>query len=313
MPKAIETLKNLKAGHFGLGVHGGGPASVKQAVHDGDTIIVRALGNLSVRFLGIDTPEISFMPPGKQSFVGIGHADWEAFLSNPFDPRWQLPDFPQPLRDYLEARVGPGCAANHHRHAMIAQRGLEAEVEADQNRLGHDNESFRFFLAFAHEVMDRYGRLLGYINVETDESPRPADYNARLLERALALPYFIWPNVNPFRRQPSLPDAVPAPGRAAAVADEEKTLRQAREMIRTARAEKRGLFDANDPLRLEAFELRYLAGRRLPGRWLVDLSGSADELVPPHRYFEIPHPEDRLWIPEAYVPLFVEKGWRRGA
>lgn|GEM_PF-4417157 len=48
MAKAIETLKTLKVGHFGLGQHGDAPGSVRQQVHDGDTINVRALGNFGV-------------------------------------------------------------------------------------------------------------------------------------------------------------------------------------------------------------------------------------------------------------------------
>jgi hypothetical protein len=35
-------------------------------------------------------------------------------------------------------------------------------------------------------------------------------------------------------------------------------------------------------------------------------------LVPPQFYFEVANPEDRLFVPAEYVPLFVERGWRRG-
>ena len=62
MTKAIEQLPSgLIIGHAALGLHGGKPGSVRQQVHDGDTIIVRAPGNFGVRFLGIDAPEISFL------------------------------------------------------------------------------------------------------------------------------------------------------------------------------------------------------------------------------------------------------------
>jgi endonuclease YncB( thermonuclease family) len=311
MAKAIATVKTLTVGRFGLGLHGEAPGSVRQQVHDGDTIIVRALGNFSIRFLGIDTPEISFTLPGRKSFTGTAHDDWEAFLSDPFAPAWQLPSQPDALSEHLRRRTGPGCAANHHRHARAAERALEHEIVEDMRRLERTQKSLEFFLAFAGEVMDGYGRLLGYVNGSTQENPRPPDYNLRLLTAGLAMPYFIWPNINPFRRQPSRLEAVPDPGQAGAIARGERTLREARESVAAARADGLGIFAADDPLQLEPFELRFLAGRRLPNRWLIDLSSDSDTLLAPERYAEVPNAEDRLWIPAEFVPLFVEKGWRR--
>lgn len=313
MAKAIEDIAGLKVGHFGLGTHGAGIGSVKQQVHDGDTIIVRTLGNLSIRFLGVDTPEVSItLPPGGR-FESIGGASWAAFLDDPFSDRFGAIALAPALQRHLAARVGSGCAANHFKHAQAAQRALEAEVQADLDAAAVERSEFRFFLAFASEVMDGYGRLLGYVNKEQRSKPRPPDYNGRLLAAGFALPYFIWPNINPFRKQTSMVDAVPPPGGAAALANRESSLRAARMAVRAARDEQRGVFEAADPLRLEPFELRYLAGRRPPSRWVLDLTSDGDMLLPPQRYFEIPNPEDRLFVPEQYVALFVEKGWRRGA
>lgn len=312
MAKAIEDIGGLKVGHFGLGTHGAGIGSVPQQVHDGDTVVVRALGNLSVRFLGVDTPEVSIsLPPGGR-FESIGGTNWAAFLDDPFNDRFGLIDLAPALKAHLATRVGAGCAANHFRHAQLAQQALEREVQADVDAAGVERKDFRFFVAFAGEVMDGYGRLLGYINVEKKEAPRPPDYNSRLLTAGFALPYFIWPNINPFRRQGSLIEAVPVPGTAALVASRESALRAARLAVRAARAEQRGVFDGADPLRLAPFELRFLAGRRAPNRWVIDLSSDSDVLLPPQRYIEIPNEEDRLYVPAEYVPLWVERGWRRG-
>jgi hypothetical protein len=312
MAKAIEEIGGLKVGHFGLGEHGAGVGTVAQQVHDGDTIMVRAFGNLSVRFLGVDTPEISIaLPPGGR-FESIGGEGWASFLADPFADRFGVIDLAPGLRANLAARVGADCAANHYRHALAAQRALEAEIEADLRASGDDRTTFRFFVAFAGEVMDAYGRLLGWINRAQRETPRPPDYNSRLLAGGFALPYFIWPNVNPFRRQPSAIEAVPVPGTAAAVAAREVSLREARRAVRAARDGGKGVFAPGDPLRLEPFELRYLAGRRAPTRWVIDLSSDSDLLLPPQRYHEIARPEDRLNVPPEYVPLFVERGWRRG-
>ena len=53
MSKAIEELKSgLKVGHVALGLYGKSQGTVKQEVHDGDTITVRAEGNFGIRFLG---------------------------------------------------------------------------------------------------------------------------------------------------------------------------------------------------------------------------------------------------------------------
>jgi hypothetical protein len=60
---------------------------------------------------------------------------------------------------------------------------------------------------------------------------------------------------------------------------------------------------------LYPFELRFLAQRRAPNRWVIDLSQSDNHLLHPQEY-TIPNPEDRLYIPEEYLLLFKSKGWR---
>jgi endonuclease YncB( thermonuclease family) len=321
MAKAIEQLASgLVVGHAKLGRHGEGRGSVTQQVHDGDTANTEAVGNVGVRFLGVDAPEVSFTLPGgdPRRFVPLTGEAWEAALADPFAAH--LPAFDPPLdpalQAHLAARVGPGTAANHARHAESAHRCLEELVTADLAELGHSTEEFEFFLAFAGEVMDRYGRLLGYLNRQqrsaTSPTPRPRSYNERLLEAGLVIPYFIWPNVNPFRRQRSLAAAVPEPGTANRLAQAESSLRQAREWVAGAREQGIGVYDQADPLRLHPFELRFLSRRQPPDRWVLDLGGDDDVLLPPQAYFTIANPEDRLYVPGEFVPLFVEAGWRRG-
>ena len=46
-------------------------------------------------------------------------------------------------------------------------------------------------------------------------------------------------------------------------------------------------------------------------RWLIDLTRSSDTVIPPQSDPSVPLPEDRLFMPAEYVPLWVEKGWRR--
>jgi hypothetical protein len=65
--QAIEQLSTgLRVGHARLGAFGEGVGTPKQQVHDGDTITAQAIGNLGVRFLGVDAPEVSFRIRGQE-------------------------------------------------------------------------------------------------------------------------------------------------------------------------------------------------------------------------------------------------------
>lgn len=311
---AIEQIKNLTVGYAAFGLRGGAFMSVPQAVHDGDTITVQTAGNIGVRFLGIDTPEISFQLPGRNGFTKLEDARWDAYLTNPFATPFDRPLAPG-LLGYLRGRVGRGAAVNHYEHARAAEFELESAVNKDTKILGQEAKDFLFFLVFAHEVMDRYGRLLGYINRYQHDAklpePRPRWYNERQLQTGLAMPYFIWPNIDPFLTYGSVVDAVITPGTARDMANKAGALRDAREWVRKARADKKGLFDPSNALRLEPFEVRFLARRTPPDRWVIDLSKNDNALIDPQGYYTIANPEDRLYIPAEYVPLFVERGWRK--
>ena len=319
MAKAIEQLNSgLTVGRAGLGYHGTGIGSVRQQVHDGDTINVRAVGNFGIRFLGVDAPEISFTLPGSGAFTSLGDAKWEAFFSNWYDEGAHgafSPPLQENLREYLKTRIDTGAALNHDHHARAAQAALEDEILKDMQVLGQTKEEFQFFLAFAFEIMDRYGRMLCFINREQPDpkvpEPRPLSYNERLLAQGWVLPYFIWPNVNPFRKAKSLLDAVIAPGTANQIDDPQ--FQEARTAFRQAREQHRGIYDAQNPLLLEPFEVRFLAQRRAPNRWVIDLGKSGNALIHPQDYFSVINPEDRLFIPEEYTPLFAQKGWQRQA
>lgn len=310
MAKPLQSRYDRLEGHFGFGVLDGGIGNAHQQVHDGDTIHVRTVGNLGLRLLGIDTPELSFAPPGAPYPVGIDKPSWREFLADPFADKYALPAFDAQLKTHLQTRLGAGCAENHHRHAIAARDFLRAEVDADMRAQRREKDTFVFYVRFTREAIDRYGRLLGYVNRREEDGERPPTYNERLLQAGLALPYFIWPNVNPFRKQPSLVDAVPKPDKLLETIGREKTLRDARHWVREARAQGRGIFAADDPLRLAPFELRFLGNRKPPARWVVDLARETGTLVHPQRYFEIENPEDRLFVPEEYVALWEAAGWR---
>ncbi|GAA0903355.1 thermonuclease family protein [Virgisporangium aurantiacum] len=319
MANAIRQLDSgLVVGTALLGRHGAGRGSVAEQVHDGDTVTVEADGNFGVRFLGVDAPEVSCNLPGtKRPFLPINDPRWQKVLTDPFAA--DLPPFGTPLDHALRHRItdlaAPDLADNHARHGAAATRALESLVAGDLTALGHTTQTFRFFIAFAGEVMDRYGRLLGYLHPSQPDTPagqRLLSYNERLLQLGWVTPYFIWPNINPFRAAPSLLDAVPQPGTAADLATTVPALRNARTWTQNARSQHLGLHEAGDPLRLQPFELRFLARRQPPDRWVLDLSRNDRRLVPPQGYIDIVYPEDRLLIPAEYVPLWQHHGWQLG-
>jgi len=286
--------------------------TLNQAVPDGDTVGSQLDGTGSVRFLGVDTPEKSFEQPlgGAQNLDG---PRWEQFLTNPFANGFPAQLLEPPLAAHLQPRFGSGAAANHHRHAVAAGEALKQLIQSDATALGQSTDEFRYFLAFSYEVFDRYGRFLAFLNRNqpnpTVPSPRPSSYNERQLETGHALPYFIWPNINPFREADTVASAVPLPGTANVFA-ERGDLKRARDLVKNARTAGLGVFDAADPLRFEAFEIRYLGRGEVPTRAVIDLSNNDDVIFRPQSYFKVPHQEDRLFIPEEFIPLFAAKGWR---
>src|SRR4030043_2030137 len=132
MAKAIEQLKSgLIVGHAGLGFGDGGTGSVRQQVHDGDTVNVRAIGNFGVRFLGVDAPEISFKLPGDEGFTGLSNIKWERYLSDPFTNWPHESGLNRDLIDYLKAKIKPGLAMNNYRHTTKPENEWENELSED--------------------------------------------------------------------------------------------------------------------------------------------------------------------------------------
>jgi hypothetical protein len=160
-------------------------------------------------------------------------------------------------------------------------------------------------------VLDRYGRPLVFANIEEKRAEkRPPTYNERMIALGRAAPLYIWPNIDPFRGM-KITDAAMPPQRFRRHVARSGSLQASRQVAAQAREEGEGIYAPSKPLQLLAFELRFLAGRRAPDRWVIDLSAPEDDphLVPADRYYEVPRLEDRMFIPAEYVPLFKSKGW----
>ena len=320
--KALRLSNNgFKVGNAMLGAHGQTTGSVRINTHDGDTVNVRLADNLGLRFLGIDSAEVSFTLPGHRTFVRLTDDRWETFFAQ---KAW-LENSPldADLIAHFEARLGDGrdVAPNHARHAERAERALEKEMQADLKASGLSKEEFALFMAFGHEFLDGTGRLLCYLNSDRAnfKNHPEADtlaltsYNERQLSSGAALPYFIWPNIQPFLSlRPFAPENV-RPESFWKIVQRSSKLKQARSGVAAARAAGLGVFSPEDPLRVAPFELRFLARKSRPDRFVIDL-GKPDthRMLRPAQYFTIADPEDRLFIPSEYVPIFEMNGWQIG-
>lgn len=283
---------SLRGGNAALGFSNGTPGPVEDQVSDGDTVKIHALKNFGVRFLSVDAAEKNINIPGD-----LGH----------LDGNWD-----EGLLHHLENHLGPDATANQHHHAMKAKKILEQEIINDIKALDQSEEDFRFYIKFAFEKMDRYERFLCYINRYQpgyDPERDPPSYNVRLLEKAVVSPYFIWPNVDPWRKRESVYDAVVKPFTAndEATDNGKNMLKIAREWIKDARQNEEGVFDVNNPLKVQPFEARFLKRRKPPDRWVINLSKDDNILINPQNYYTIPNVEDRLFIPREYLPLFEDE------
>ena len=316
--QAIFSARGLKRGFANFPLRGFGRASVREAVHDGDTVSVQPDGNLSTRFLGIDTCEMSYIfpqidDPNAGRWVSI--RKFVTYLSDPFSD--QYPDsvglrskLGEGLVGHLTPLLGPDCATKHYKYALRAQRALEELIIAEYKERAEKGRQYRFFIAFSHEVMDGHGRLLCYLHRDNNKRERerdPLSYNEKMLERGMAFPYFIWPNVDPFRPKSTYVEAVPEPDELQDWVQSAERLNQAREIVREAREKRLGIFEEGDLL--APFELRFLARRRPPHRYVLNLETCANVLLRPTQYYLIGNPEDQLFIDEHFLPLFEEKGY----
>jgi endonuclease YncB( thermonuclease family) len=311
--------QGFKIGNGKLGKWGAGTGSVKQVVHDGDTVSTLFDKNLSVRFLGIDTPEVSIpLPADPNNFEAIGGAKWDAFFTS---GDWKTGLTPEPnLMAYLNGLIGNGAgiAKNHADHAKKSTKALEKIIQDDVTLSGKADKDFDFFMAYGFDILDSFARLLCYLNSDVSNYANPDDadaikkksYNERQLENGAALPYFIFPNIQPFINIKPFSQATIAPNNFWIMITNAWKLKQARNFVKQARQNKLGIYDAANPLILAPHELRFIGRQTPPDRFVVDLSQPfTNQLLRPEKYFTILNNEDRLYIPREFAPMFEKYGW----
>lgn len=309
---------NFKLGVSGFGLHGKKIGSVKQIVHDGDTINTRLMHNLGVRFLGIDTPEISFQFPGTHTFINLLDKKWDDYFKS---GKWKENlTIGQDLYHYFNNIIGNGknVSKNHAELAREAEKSLVKIITSDFNKSKKSVRSFTFFMAFGNDFLDGYGRLLCYLNSSTDNFKSQKDqdevkkisYNEKQLATGWAVPYFIWPNVQPFLSVKAFAKENVNPKNFWTLIKKASKLHQARKSVELARSSNKGIFSGTNPLKLMPFELRIISRKKSPDRYVIDLRDEGNNvLLKPEEYIKIPHQEDRLHIPSEYVPIFQILGW----
>lgn len=316
--KALESNGVVKKGHFKLGLWGAVRGTPAQNVHDGDTVGLNTALDFSSRFLGIDAPEISFTIRTRDTFVGIGHEKWNVFWTS---GEWKNLPIGAALMQHLQNRIGDGTqvAANHQRLAKHAEATLTDLIKADIEASGKSLDEFDFFLSFGYEFLDSFGRMLCYLNADRANFTAPAaanplSYNERLLGTGAVVPYFIFPNLQPFMAgQPFDAAAIKPAGFWQRVQGATK-LTVARQAVASARAAGQGVFAPNGQgLILLPYELRFIArfGSKGPDRFVIDLGKpGGNKILKPEKYFSIAKVEDRLFVAKEFVPLFTLNGWQ---
>jgi hypothetical protein len=318
MASAFEVKKTLKWGLFQFGKRAGAIGGASNQVHDGDTVGLSTSLNFSSRFLGVDAPEVSFPirtdgPP----FVAIGDEKWKNFWTS---GTWkdQLSDVP--LKSHLEARIGNGAdvASNHKTLADTAKEDLRRLIEADRTASGKTNEEFKFFLAFSYEFLDGFARMLCFLHPDRDNfathvAPSKLSYNEQLLATGSVVPYFIYPNTEPFLKIQPFEQSNLVPAKFWQNVSGASRLQQARRAVAAARTAELGVFHPTSGLKVLPYEIRFLAraNSKGPDRHVIDLGKPGEnKILKPEKYFTIANVEDRLFIGKEFVPLFTLNGWQ---
>ncbi|HEU4743803.1 MAG TPA: hypothetical protein VFS61_01155, partial [Anaerolineales bacterium] len=144
-PRAIVSIRRASTGE---------PQTLNAAIPDGDTAGIHLQGSVSVRFLGVDSPEKQIDLVVAQGGNNLDSPQWESYLTNPFASQFGPFKLEEDLVVHLTTRIGPGAGANHFFHAKNAQKALIDLIQADMTELGQDPSTFRFFIAFSFEVFD---------------------------------------------------------------------------------------------------------------------------------------------------------------
>lgn len=164
-------------------------ATARESIHDGDTLYGVTSGIVSIRFTGIDTPEVGYnLPTIKEDDLDEHQAklyfeyrpieDFIDYLTDPFDKKYfDSNNFLQALgedvvHNHLRKVLNEQTALNHKFHADRAREKLIQLIEDDIGYSISSGKEFKFYIAFNHEILDRFGRFLGWIHRYEDSDSK---------------------------------------------------------------------------------------------------------------------------------------------
>ena len=79
-PRAIVSIRRASTGQ---------PQPLSAAIPDGDTAGIHLQGSVSVRFLGVDSPEKQIDLIVAQGGNSLDSPQWESYLTNPFASQYE--------------------------------------------------------------------------------------------------------------------------------------------------------------------------------------------------------------------------------
>jgi endonuclease YncB( thermonuclease family) len=280
----------------GLPIISGRMATAGESTLDGDTIQTAKEGLMDIRFCGVDTPELGLML-AKHEFnylfnveeekarktpdlTYVPTEEFEEYFSNPFDMN-KYPDSEafinalgeEFVNNHLRKILNKHTAKNHKIHAEKARLELVKIVENDIRRSIKASDMFQLYIEFPYEILDRFGRFLGWVYYERDKPRKGKDskkervslsYNEIMLKKGYAIPYFIWPNVSPLEESNaslSIMQSLPNAKDFRNCIESDDILTNVRDSVKNARKNGLGIFEEKDRLMLLPFELRYLIDR----------------------------------------------------
>jgi hypothetical protein len=215
------------------------------------------------------------------------------------------------LRAHLEGRMRDDAARNHWTHAKAATEALQALVKEDADARQLAAADIKIFIAYAHEVLDRYGRPLVFANIDgRTAAKRPPTYNERMIATGCAAPLYIWPNIDPFRGM-KVTDAAMPPQEFRRHVARSGSLQASRRAAAEARTAGQGHLRGRQSVAAAGVRAAVPGGPARPGP-LGDRPVGGRGRSEPHReqpVFRGAQAGGAPVHPAEYVPLVKEKGW----
>ena len=141
-PRAIVSIRRASTGE---------PQTLNAAIPDGDTAGIHLQGSVSVRFLGVDSPEKQIDLVVAQGGNNLDSPQWESYLTNPFASQFGPFKLEEDLVVHLTTRIGRGAGAIHFFSRKKRPEGADRPDPGGYDRAWTGSQHIPFF----HRVLVR--------------------------------------------------------------------------------------------------------------------------------------------------------------